>query len=82
MSDIDELMQLRPLVSQLRHDLEQERRHHGHTKQQRDADLVLIAQLRAQLVALREAQRCEDTPALGSDAVQTDAITRKSRDRG
>lgn len=82
MSDIDELMALRPLVSQLRHDLERERRERGKTQQRLDAELALTHQLRAQLVALREAQRSQLTPPLGNQPVQTDAITRKSRDHG
>lgn len=82
MSDLDELIALRPLVSQLRHDLEQERRDHGRTKQQLDAEIVLTAQLRAQLVALRDAQRVDETPALGSRPVETSAVVRRNREHG
>jgi len=82
MSDIDELMALRPLVSQLRHDLEHERRRSSHIQQRLDAEIVLSAQLRLQLSALRDASLSTETPPMGSGHVSTDAIFKKDMNNG
>ncbi len=77
MSDLDELMALRPKVSELIHALEQERRDHTKTRQERDAKEAMNAQLRAQIVAMREAYRSNATPPLGTPSTETRALSKR-----
>lgn len=84
MSHIDELMALRPKVSELVHALAQERRAHDETKKLLETAQHMLTSVRAQLVALRASMdhAAALTPPMGNRPVETDAVTRKNRDHG
>lgn len=84
MSDLDELMALRPKVSELIHALEQEKRNTVALRQENHALKLANDQLRLSLIALRDEQRRSDrTPAFGTPAVpQTDPDIRRTREHG
>ena len=82
MSDLTELMELRPLVSELRHEVEQLRRKCARLTQERDAERAINGQLRSQMAAMRDSHHDNDTPAMGNDPKATTAITRRNREHG
>lgn len=69
MPTIEELIAMYPQVLGLREALEQERRHHAATRQERDNATAIIAQLRASLIALRDAHRRDKTPPMDSASI-------------
>jgi hypothetical protein len=82
MTKLDELMELGPQVSQLRHDLAVERRQHLITHERLAAALTEVASLHKSLALLRRQHDDYATPAMGTDQHATTAITRRNREHG
>lgn len=82
--ELEELMALRPKVSELINALARERRAHAETRQLLVTAEHMLQSVRAQLVALRLSMdhTAAMTPPMGNPAIETDAVTRKNREHG
>ena len=72
MTDLDELMSLRPLVSELRHTVEQLRRDKSELAMELLSERAMNEDLRKCIIALRNAARNDRTPAMGTPPIQED----------
>lgn len=65
MTPLEELLELRPIVTELRDVVQQLRRDLSRVTEERDARDAIIAQLRASIITLRNAHRVDRTPPMG-----------------
>lgn len=83
MTELDELMQLRPLVSELRHAVEHLRREKLRADSELTAERAMNDELRKAIVAMRVAHRHDtDTPPMGVSSPETSAIVHNHRTHG